>query len=100
MTISGNPVYSVVYGKAFLRDLKAVIRSGNKTIRSRVKNIVEELRCDPHRKRPGVDLKLISPRREAVYRVRIGKYRLIYQIDEDDKIIFTTMLVKRGKAYR
>ena len=91
--------YRVRYGKDFLKDLKSIIKSGNKTIKKRVDKILEELKEDPHTKRPKVDIKLISTREEGVYRVRIGKYRLVYEIDEDAKIIAVTMLFIRGRGY-
>ena len=84
--------YSIIYGKDFLRDLKRIIKSGDKKVKEKVENIIEKLKIEPHKKRSGVDIKLISPRKEAVYRVRIGKYRMVYQIDEDAKKIYITMI--------
>lgn len=86
------PEYKVIYGKDFLKDLKKIIKSGDKKIKGKVENILEQLKMDPHKKRSGVDIKLISPRKEAVYRVRIGKYRMVYEIDEAEKIVFLTMI--------
>ena len=63
------------------------------------KEIVLELKSDPHRKRPKVDLKLISSKSEGIYRVRLGKYRLIYQIEEKEKKIIITMIFPRGRGY-
>ena len=69
-------------------------------IKNKVNEIVLELKSDPHKKRPKVDLKLISSKSEAVYRVRLGKYRLIYQIEEKDKKIIITMIFPRGRGYQ
>ena len=99
MTDSSNAVYQVRYGKGFLKDLKKIMKGGDKSIKKRVKEIVEELKIEPHKKRPNVDIKLISPREEGVYRVRIGKYRMLYEIDEGKKIISITMIFSRGKGY-
>ena len=92
--------YQIIYGKDFLKDLKNIIKGGNKRIKNNVNEIVLELKSDPHRKRPKVDLKLISSKSEAVYRVRLGKYRLIYQIEEKEKKIYITMIFPRGRGYK
>ena len=92
--------YRITYGKDFLKDLKGIIKGGNKKIKNKVKEIAVELKKDPYRKRPKADLKLISSKKEAVYRVRIGKYRLIYQIDEKEKKIYLTMIFPRGRGYQ
>jgi len=93
-------VYQIVFGKEFLKELKKIIKGGNKRIEQQVKDTFKELKLNPHRKRPKLDLKLISSKSEAVYRVRIGKYRLVYQIDEPEKKIFVTMIFPRGKGYQ
>ena len=92
--------YKAIYGKDFLKDLKKLIISGDQKIKDRVASIIQELKDDPHKKRSGVDIKLISPREEAVYRVRIGKYRMVYEIDENEKKIFITMIFIRGSGYK
>ena len=91
--------YRVIYGGPFLKDLKKIIRGGDKRITKRVKEIVEELKKDPHQNRSRVDLKLISTREEAVYRVRLGRYRMVYEIDEDKKMVTLTMIFPRGRGY-
>ena len=93
-------IYQIIYGKDFLSDLKNIIKGGNKSIKNKINEIVLELKSDPHRKRPKVDLKLISSKSEAVYRVRLGKYRLIYQIEEKEKKINITMIFPRGRGYQ
>ena len=85
------PEYTIIYGKDFLKDLKKLIKGGDKKIKGKVEHIIEQLNTEPHKKRPGIDIKLISSRKEAVYRVRIGKYRMVYEIDEAVKKIILTM---------
>jgi addiction module RelE/StbE family toxin len=97
---SNSKDYQIIYAKDFLKDLKNIVKGGNKRIKKQVKDAVEELKYNPHRKRPKLDIKLISGKSEAVYRVRLGKYRLIYQIDEAEKKINITMIFLRGKGYQ
>ncbi|UCG00834.1 MAG: type II toxin-antitoxin system mRNA interferase toxin, RelE/StbE family [Candidatus Heimdallarchaeota archaeon] len=92
------PKYRIIYGKDFLKDLKNIVKSGDKNVISKAEQIIEKLKIDPHKKRSGVDIKLISSRKDAVYRVRIGKYRMVYEIDEVEKKIFLTMIFPRGRG--
>ncbi len=92
--------YLIIYAKDFLKDLKGIIKGGNKSIKKKVIETVEELKSNPYRKRPKCDLKLISSKSEAVYRVRLGKYRLVYEIDENEKKINITMIFPRGRGYK
>ena len=91
--------YQIIHGKDFLKDLKKIMKGGDKSIKSKVKKTILELISEPHKKRSGLDIKLISKREEGVYRVRLGKYRMVYEIDEDEKKIYITMLFLRGHGY-
>jgi mRNA-degrading endonuclease RelE of RelBE toxin-antitoxin system len=86
------PKYRIIYGTDYLKDLKNIVKNGDKKIVNKSENIIEKLKIDPHKKRSGVNIKLISSRKDAVYRVRIGKYRMVYEIDEAEKKIFLTMI--------
>ena len=96
---SNSPNYRVILGDDFIKDLKRIIKSGDKRIKSRVIAIIEELKYEPHIKRPKVDIKLISRREEGIYRVRVGKYRMVFQIDETEKKVSATMIFLRGRGY-
>lgn len=91
--------YQVVYGKGFLKDLKRIIKGGNKSIKSNVQNAIQKLKSNPHKKRSGLDIKLISKREDSTYRIRLGKYRMVYEIDENEKKIYITMLFIREHGY-
>jgi len=67
---------------------------------SNIQTVIDELKIDPHKKHPKLDIKLISPKKESVYRLRLGKYRLVYEIDETNKTIILTMFFIRGKGYQ
>ena len=41
MSSPDTPEYSVIYGKDFLKDLKAIIKSGDKSIKGKVERIIE-----------------------------------------------------------
>ena len=92
--------YKILLSKDFLKDVKKILKSGDKSILSDIQRIIDGLKSDPYNKRPKMDIKLISPKKESIYRVRLGKYRLIYEIDEKNQTVFITMFFKRGKGYQ
>ena len=91
--------YKIIQGRDFLRDVKKILKGGDKSVLLDIQEIIDELKINPHKKRPKMDIKLISTKKESTYRVRLGKYRLVYEIDESDKIISLTMFFIRGKGY-
>ena len=91
--------YKIIQGKDFLRDVKKILKSGDESVLSDVQEVIDELKINPHKKRPKMDIKLISPKKESTYRVRLGKHRLVYEIDESNKTIYLTMFFIRGKGY-
>jgi addiction module RelE/StbE family toxin len=92
--------YRILQGKDFLKDVKKILKSGDKSLISDIQKVIDELKIDPHKKRPKMDIKLISSKKESIYRVRLGKYRLVYEIDETNKTILITMFFIRGKGYQ
>ena len=91
--------YRILQGKDFLRDVNRILRSGDSSILPDIQRTIDELKINPHKKRPKMGIKLISPKKESIYRVRLGKYRLVYEIDEPNKTISLTMVFIRGKGY-
>ena len=91
--------YELRHSKRFAKNLKKIIQSGKPEMRSKVKQVLNEIKQDPHTKRPTVDIKLISSKEEGIYRIRIGEYRITYEIDENEKIIMITTIFIRGKGY-
>jgi mRNA interferase RelE/StbE len=92
--------YKIIQGKDFLKDVKKILKSGDKSLLSDIQRVIDELKINPHKKRSKQDIKLISPKKESIYRVRLGKYRLVYEIDETNKIVILTMFFIRGKGYQ
>ena len=42
--------YQVVYGRDFLKDLKRIMKGGDKSIKAKVKKAIVELKSNPHKK--------------------------------------------------
>ena len=92
--------YIILQGKDFLKDVKKILKSGDKSLLSDIQKVINELKIAPQKKRPKIDIKLISPKKEAIYRIRLGKYRLVYEVDESNKTVILTMFFIRGKGYK
>jgi mRNA-degrading endonuclease RelE of RelBE toxin-antitoxin system len=55
---------------------------------NRIEESIEEIRKNPYRKRPKADiLKLGGYSSPPMYRLRVGRHRLEYFVDESDKVI-------------
>jgi len=92
--------YTVIFSKKFPKELAIVEKSGDRHIRDRVKSLVNELEKDPFTKRPKVDIRPLSGIKKNMYRVRLGNYRLVYEIFEAERTVILTAISKREKAYR
>lgn len=64
-------------------------------IKSRVSAAVEALKENP---RPRGFRKIRS--RQGLYRIRVGQYRAVYEIDDRQKLIVVTRVRHRQEAYR
>ena len=76
-------------------------RSGRKALQNlpdeilrRIAVVIEELRINPF---PHGTIKLTDAN---LYRVRLGDYRIVYQVNTINRIIFISEIVHRKQAYR
>ena len=87
-------MFRVVFHRKSIKNLKEI----EKAILNKIANFIETLKIDPIPWR-NFDIKKIEGEKDT-YRARIGKYRLIYFIDKDKKMIHILKVEKREKAYR
>ncbi|MEX0568826.1 MAG: type II toxin-antitoxin system RelE/ParE family toxin [Candidatus Njordarchaeota archaeon] len=86
--------YRIEVDKKFIDDLKNVEES----TRRRVKELVDILETNPLFVF-NLDIKKLKGL-ENIYRLRIGKYRILLYVDKDNKKIVLLRFLKRKKAYR
>jgi addiction module RelE/StbE family toxin len=79
---------------------KKQLKDLRKDLKQKIIKAIKQLETDPIKKRPKVDIKkLIGIKRQAdLYRLRVGSYRVIYEISEDT--VWISEIVKRSKAYK
>ena len=97
---SDKPRYRIILGKDFLKSLKKIVKSGKVWVKEQAQEAIDEIKFDPYTKRPKAQIKLVSTREEGVYRVRLGAYRMTYEVDEKEKKIEVTLIFHKGsKGY-
>lgn len=79
----------------FQRQPEKMMRRLPKEIRPRLDRAILALTENP---RPPGCVKLIS--NEDLYRIRVGDWRVIYAIEDDELIILVVEIAPRGEAYR
>jgi mRNA interferase RelE/StbE len=67
--------------------------------KKRVKDALANLEDNPFRKRSGSDIKkLVTPDEPLLYRLRVGDYRAIYFVVEND--VKVTEIIHRSNGYK
>ena len=62
--------------------------------------LLDEFEKNPIRMRSGFDVKLMEGYPSNTYRLRIGKYRILYAVDNDNKKVRITTIQYRSDAYK
>ncbi len=83
--------FNVVLKPSVEKDLKTL----PKTIISRVIERIEKLETDPF---PSQSIKLAGA--DKMYRIRVGNYRIIYEVDSENKEVTVHYVRHRRDAYR
>lgn len=85
-------MYEVIYSKDAARSLKKITRKLAQTIQAKI----ESLAVDPYARNPNVT-KLQG--RDG-YRLRVGDWRVIYEIADEHLIIHVVRIAARGNVYK
>ncbi|MCL2422167.1 MAG: type II toxin-antitoxin system RelE/ParE family toxin [Defluviitaleaceae bacterium] len=86
---------NIIYSKQATK----FIASQNKAIKSRIKKSIEGLTKIP----PKGDIKQLQNYTIKTYRLRVGKYRIIYRYDtvlNEQRILFISDIDSRGDIYK
>jgi mRNA interferase RelE/StbE len=82
--------YQVIFQPAVQRDLKSISRDD-------VNRILRRTEALAHNPRPAGSLKVGDP---SMYRVRQGDYRIIYQVDDAQRVVLILRIGHRREVYR
>jgi mRNA interferase RelE/StbE len=83
--------YNIVFARSARRELEAL----DSVLVNRVLLRIERLSRNP---RPRDSVKLKGP--EDLWRIRVGSYRVIYAVDDDERVVDITAVRHRRDAYR
>jgi len=86
------------YNLIFEKQVKKFIEKQNKDLKYRFKKAFLTLQEDPYPTNKNLDIKKLKGRAE--FRLRIGKYRFIYQVKDDVLIIVMEKADSRGDIYK
>ncbi len=67
--------------------------------RKRFHDKLEALRNDPFQ-HPQLDIKPMQGMGDSIYRLRVGHYRLIYEICQQELVIYVMTAGSRGDVYK
>lgn len=84
-------MYEILFSKKALDFVETLQESYKEKIRDALTDFKENPFSHPYRKIRG---------KNNVYRIRVGKYRILYRIDEDRKIITVLKIDKRSRIYK
>ena len=76
-------------------EAKKYLKKADKSIFERILKRIKELARDPY----PTDAKRVIGRKDKVFRVRIGDYRILYVVYWDNNSILIVTINKRSKVY-
>jgi len=91
--------YELRFSRAFIRELRRLRRSGQSGLEERISRSVRALAEDPFTPRPGVDIARLRLPGERLFRLRVGEYRVLYEVELGQRVITVTSVFHRGKGY-
>ncbi len=92
--------FAVVIDPEFYKELKAIERAGRRDIVKRILRALHMLEEDPVVARPGLDVKPLAGMMGRVFRLRVGDYRVLYEVDVKSRQVFVTTVFHRSRGYR
>ena len=85
--------YKVLVSRTFQKKFNNL----QKSIQNSIKKALAELEKDPYTSRPKCDIKLLKYTQPKKYRLRLGNYRVIYIIENEEVKVID--LLKREVGY-
>ena len=71
------------------------LKKSDKQLSERIIERIEKLAEDPF----PTDIKRVVNRKEKIFRIRLGDYRIQYQVIYDKNLLFVSDIDKRPRAY-
>ncbi len=88
--------YEVLIDERVEKDLEKI----PKHVVKKFLKLLDEFEKNPIRPRSGFDVKPMEGYPDNTYRLRIGKYRVLYAVDNETKKVRITTVEHRGDVYK
>lgn len=85
-----------MYRIEFDREAAKALKGLPSTVKARIVGRIESLASEP---RP-VGCKLLAGTDDPLYRIRVGPYRIIYEVRDKALVILVLRISSRGDAYK
>lgn len=92
--MSQNPKHKIRFKSAAVKSMEA-LRQGQPDIASQIQKKVDTLKQN---KFPGDQIKLKGS--DTIYRVRVGDYRIVYEVVADQIIVYVIKIENRKDVYK
>ncbi len=90
--------YRIFETATFKDDLDRITRAALQGMKKKLhEHVYPQLRAEPHF---GSQIKRLKNWEPPTWRYRVGAWRLFYEIDEKEKILYLTAADHRSRAYR
>ena len=84
-----------MFDVGFSSHAEKFLKKSDKQLASRIIERIEKLSQDPF----PTDVKRVVNRKEKIFRIRVGDYRIQYQVIYDKHLLFISDIDKRPRAY-
>lgn len=85
-----------MYRILFTKSADKALRKMPRDIAQRIRQSLEEIAVDPYTRHPGVTRLQNRPG----YRLRVGDWRVIYEIEGEELVVLVLRIGSRGEVYR
>jgi len=90
-------LYKIFETDRFLKDLKKSDKPDQRIIYNKISNtIYSQIKNNPYF---GKDIKKLRAYKPETWRYRIGNFRLFYEINDKEKVIYIITIEIRSKSY-
>lgn len=84
--------YSIVLSDEAVKDLKKIDKEQARIIQKKIQKLTDDSK--------GLDIKKLIARQPTTYRLRIGNYRVLYEIYEHTVVILVVHIQHRKDVYK
>jgi len=86
-----------MYRILFTHSARRFFEQADAALQRRLQRCFERLQADPRRQ---PNIKPLKGRFAGHYRYRVGDYRVVYRIDDEDRVVVIVIISHRREVYR